>query len=751
MLGIGLASLAVLARGGPPVERRQWKGSPMAAGRHSAPLNGATGDEDGPSGAREATSGASGASVVGEPQGEGEGGQAAQAQCVGLSGGCGRAGASSPHRTPRAQGQDAEGGSSGGGKGVAPNGGHHKSSRPISRQQKRTSSSGGGSSSSSSSRRPVILITEPSSCGVEGPAASGAPLRGAGKQQEDYDERVGEELGSGSGSVATSIDTATARDRHEGEGGEQRRRQTEGEGETGSKAKAEAEVEAEAEEWEWEQEEEQFEEVDGISYRIVAAVTTNRRRRRRPPALSSQPSSLASQSAGPPSGFQTAAMAEAEAPLAEGQGRHAASGESKHPAGQMGARGSQADGAEMGQLDASQEGAAKEPRWRQSRAARRQSVAAVAGQTGEQMSTTGQWPALAQSGAHLKRNSSLRATKRRQSTAFGQHQHQLHQQQQQQANLQKQQQQPQNGGNIPRGKFSSMRRKSSAFVSNLLTTSGRLLEGASRSSHELGAGEENNNLRLPLRRMSIYEMTKSPPPETSIEMYLNERRRSSTVSAKFVQQQLEQQTTFETNYQQRQQYFKDLNEKLINQDRKLLNVVANRGPKIHRHSVDIAQLPLQLAQVKAAAAAAANKQAAADQALDEDEEDQAAAGRPQDESLASAGRPTNELSANSQAASINQRPLIEESPPELGAKQQQQQQQQQQQATWGAKTTALSSTTTMDRRPAQLASISEHSNVLNGEFTLQLFPLKQQKQECTSGAPFCIAPLASPLHYSLSL
>lgn len=133
----------------------------------------------------------------------------------------------------------------------------------------------------------------------------------------------------------------------------------------------------------------------------------------------------------------------------------------------------------------------------------------------------------------------------------------------------------------------SFRRKSSAFVanlSNMLSTSKRL--------------DDSSEHRAP-RRMSIYEMTKSPPPETSLEMYLSERRRSSTVSSKHVQQQLqEQQTTFETNYCQRQQYFKDLNRILINRDNKLLNVVANRG-QIHRHSVDIAQLPLGLAQAKA--------------------------------------------------------------------------------------------------------------------------------------------------------
>lgn len=118
--------------------------------------------------------------------------------------------------------------------------------------------------------------------------------------------------------------------------------------------------------------------------------------------------------------------------------------------------------------------------------------------------------------------------------------------------------------------------------------------------------------------MSIYEMTKSPPPETSLEVYLSERRRSSTISAKQVQQQLEQQSTFQTNYNQRQQYFKDLNRKLINQDKKLLNVVANRG-QIHRHSVDIAQLPLNSAILqgnkalqKEASAAAAAAAAAAD-------------------------------------------------------------------------------------------------------------------------------------------
>lgn len=135
--------------------------------------------------------------------------------------------------------------------------------------------------------------------------------------------------------------------------------------------------------------------------------------------------------------------------------------------------------------------------------------------------------------------------------------------------------------------MSSFRRKSSAFVANL----GNMLNPGKRTND---APEQ----RAP-RRLSIYEMTKSPPPETSLEMYLNERRRSSTVSSKRVQQQLqEQQTTFETNYCQRQQYFKDLNRMLINRDNKLLNVVANRG-QIHRHSVDIAQLPLSLAQAKA--------------------------------------------------------------------------------------------------------------------------------------------------------
>ena len=160
---------------------------------------------------------------------------------------------------------------------------------------------------------------------------------------------------------------------------------------------------------------------------------------------------------------------------------------------------------------------------------------------------------------------------------------------------------------MPRSKFQSVRRKSSAFVANLLHGSGSFLVPQSRSSHALDANKQQQQQQQQPpnpRRMSIYEMTKSPPPETSIEMYLNERRRSSTVSAKFVQQQLEQQSTFESNYCARQQYFKDLNSKLINQDKKLLNVVANRG-QIHRHSVDIAQLPLFLAQSKSGAARAA--------------------------------------------------------------------------------------------------------------------------------------------------
>lgn len=141
--------------------------------------------------------------------------------------------------------------------------------------------------------------------------------------------------------------------------------------------------------------------------------------------------------------------------------------------------------------------------------------------------------------------------------------------------------------------LSSMRRKSSAFVTNLLLT-------ANQSQHH----SSKDGAIQPRRRQSIYEMTKSPPPETSLEIYLSDRRRSSTVSAKQIQQQLEQQSTFETNYCQRQQYFKDLNQKLINQDKKLLNVVANRG-QIHRHSVDIAQLPLHSAQANALLAAAA--------------------------------------------------------------------------------------------------------------------------------------------------
>lgn len=143
-------------------------------------------------------------------------------------------------------------------------------------------------------------------------------------------------------------------------------------------------------------------------------------------------------------------------------------------------------------------------------------------------------------------------------------------------------------------KLNSVRRKSTAFVSNFL------------HSTLVNESDNNNDATNPdkqraSRRLSIYEMTKSPPPETSLEIYLNERRRSSNVSAKHVQQQIEQKSTFETNYNQRQQYFKDLNQKLLNQDRKLLNVVANRG-HIHRHSVDIAQLPLNLALAKSASA-----------------------------------------------------------------------------------------------------------------------------------------------------
>lgn len=135
-------------------------------------------------------------------------------------------------------------------------------------------------------------------------------------------------------------------------------------------------------------------------------------------------------------------------------------------------------------------------------------------------------------------------------------------------------------------KFNSMRRKSSAFVSSLLSSADNQLNSSLNATN-------NRQARAP-RRLSIYEMTKSPPPETSLEIYLNDRRRSSTISSKQVQQQLEQQTTFETNYNQRQLYYKDLNKKLMNEDKKLLNVVANRG-QIHRHSVDIAQLPLNSA------------------------------------------------------------------------------------------------------------------------------------------------------------
>lgn len=143
-------------------------------------------------------------------------------------------------------------------------------------------------------------------------------------------------------------------------------------------------------------------------------------------------------------------------------------------------------------------------------------------------------------------------------------------------------------------RLSFVRRKSSAFVANLLQTSSL----QATSNNELGPNMNSQQAQQKLRRLSIYEMTKSPPPETSLEIYLSERRRSSTVSSKHVQQQLaEQQSTFETNYCQRQQYFKDLNQKLINQDKKLLNVVANRG-QIHRHSVDIAQLPLVSAAAK---------------------------------------------------------------------------------------------------------------------------------------------------------
>lgn len=145
-----------------------------------------------------------------------------------------------------------------------------------------------------------------------------------------------------------------------------------------------------------------------------------------------------------------------------------------------------------------------------------------------------------------------------------------------------------NSQNKNSSRFSNMRRKSSAFVANLLSS----------------AQQQQSDKRP--RRLSIYEMTKSPPPETSLEIYLSERRRSSTVSARHVQQQIEeQQSTFETNYCQRQQYFRDLNAKFINKDKKLLNVVANRG-QIHRHSVDIAQLPLELAAKLKARAANSN-------------------------------------------------------------------------------------------------------------------------------------------------
>lgn len=144
---------------------------------------------------------------------------------------------------------------------------------------------------------------------------------------------------------------------------------------------------------------------------------------------------------------------------------------------------------------------------------------------------------------------------------------------------------PSGGGGGMGARFASqVRRKSSALVANLLQS--------------VQAAEQQSQAAQRPRRLSIYEMTKSPPPETSLEVYLSERRRSSTISAKQLQQQLEQQSTFQTNYNQRQQYFKDLNRKLINQDKKLLNVVANRG-QIHRHSVDIAQLPLNSAILQA--------------------------------------------------------------------------------------------------------------------------------------------------------
>lgn len=174
------------------------------------------------------------------------------------------------------------------------------------------------------------------------------------------------------------------------------------------------------------------------------------------------------------------------------------------------------------------------------------------------------------------------------------------------------------GRSAPTSRLSSVRRKSSAFVSNLLHSM------TASSSYELQ--NKDNHLDVRPRRMSIYEMTKSPPPETSIEHYLNERRRSSTVSASFVAQQLEQQSTFEQNYCQRQQYFKDLNEKLINQDRKLLNVVANRG-QIQRHSVDIAQLPLEMAQAKGRQQAADNLA----EVLAEEDEEEPPGGRSADE------------------------------------------------------------------------------------------------------------------------
>lgn len=147
-------------------------------------------------------------------------------------------------------------------------------------------------------------------------------------------------------------------------------------------------------------------------------------------------------------------------------------------------------------------------------------------------------------------------------------------------------------------RFQSMRRKSTALVSNFLASDSLNLFSANHNANSNSNNNSNLTPRNP-RRMSIYEMTKSPPPETNLEIYLNERRRSSNLSAKQVAQQLEQKSTFQVNYNQRQQYFRDLNEKLINQDKKLLNVVANRG-QIHRHSVDIAQLPLGLALAQAA-------------------------------------------------------------------------------------------------------------------------------------------------------